>query len=223
MKPFNPPFYSGETAIGKVVSLGPRFATLEVRRWIVPIEASFLDWNATRAPEELLSIGDRLEVVVYFDDKLDLLHHRHWMFPKQVWNGVWASRLPLLNDPWPALIDKYPEGSVVEVEMIDYVNWYIARARMPDGLVVELRTNDIHLRTSKTSTYARRLHPGERFKVVFRRLYRPGGWVERFMGGSMDDCLSESGYMTPRQGARRVTELEKAFIRRRNSRYSDCS
>jgi hypothetical protein len=126
--------------------------------------------------------------------------------------------VPLLENPWPVLRAKYPEGSVVEVEMVDYVNWYIARVKMPEGLLVELRTNDIHLRTRKSNAHLRPLNQGERFKVVFRRLYRPGGWVERFVGGSVEDAFTEAGYLSPTQAIKKLTDVEMAFIERRAHR-----
>ncbi|MFZ4534955.1 hypothetical protein [Propionivibrio sp.] len=215
MKSIDPPFYPGETVVGRVVSLGPRFATIDIGGWQVPLETAFIDWNAYRTPGEVLSLGDRLNAVIHDDGRLDSLYRRHGLRPKQIWDGFWLSRLPLLEDPWPALALKYPDGSVVEVEMIDYVNWYIARVRMPEGLVIELRTGDIHLKTKRSSNFLRKLHQGERFKVVFRRLYRPGGWVQRFVGGSTADCLSESGFVTPLLAAQSLTRVEQAFMRHR--------
>ncbi|MDR3298733.1 MAG: hypothetical protein LBU43_01710 [Candidatus Accumulibacter sp.] len=210
------PFYSGETVTGQVVALGRRCASLNIRRWIVQIDKEFIDWNALRSPSELLSIGDRLQVVVHLHDASNPIHRKYRLTPRHTFHGAWASRLPLLDDPWPELQARYPEGTVVEVEMIDYVNWYIARVRMPEGLVVELRINDIHIRSSRTTNYQRPLCPGERFKVVFRKAYRPGGWVERHFGGSMDDCLAESGYITQGQAAIRLTLREQAFLKVRN-------
>ncbi len=135
MKSDIPPFYSGETVVGRVVGLAPRFATIKVCGRIVPLEVAFMDWNALRTADEALSIGDRVEAVVYTGNRLDEFHQRRWMWPKQVWNGAWLNRLPLLDDPWPRLMEKYSDGSVVEVEMVDYVNWYIARARLPSNTV----------------------------------------------------------------------------------------
>lgn len=150
-----------------------------------------------------------------FRDNKGSLTHKG-LGPNLTFDSVWASRLPLLENPWPNLTAKYKDGDVVEVELIDYLNWYIARVRLPEGLVVELRTNDIHPRSQKTEYLGRKLNAGERFKVVFRQFYSPGGWVERYFGGSTTDCLAaEAGYVTPRQAQRKLDEAEKAFLRRR--------
>jgi hypothetical protein len=212
----SPPFYAGETVVGRVVSLGPKFANIDVRGWRLPLETMFLDWNAIRSPDEILSPGDRISAVVHADGQLESRYQRYGLMPKQVWNGFWLSRLSLMDDPWPELMLKYSDGTVVEVEMIDYVNWYIARVRMPEGLVIELRTGDIHLRSKRFTDCQRKLQPGERFKVVFRHLYRPGGWVQRFVGSSTANDFSESGYVTQTVAAQALTWVEQAFIRQRD-------
>jgi hypothetical protein len=212
----NPPFYPGEIVVGEVVSLGPKFANIDVRGRRVPLETMFLDWNAIRSPDEILSPGDRISAVIQADGRLESRYRRYGLVPRLIWNGFWLSRLPLLDDPWPELMRKYSDGTVVEVEMIDYVNWYVARVRMPEGLVIELRTGDIHLMSKRFSSFQRTMQPGERFKVVFRRLYRPGGWVQRFIGGSSADGFSESGYATPLVAAQALTRVEQAFIRHRD-------
>jgi|GEM_PF-2973138 len=207
------PFYSGELVVAKVAELRPRFAILSIRRVMVPINLRHIDWNSLRSPEEKLSVGNRVDVAVYVDEMTDLTHKG--LGPDVTFDGVWASRLPLLENPWPNLTAKYKDGDVVEVEMIDYLNWYIARVRLPEGLIVELRTNDIHPRSQRPQYLGRKLNAGERFKVVFRKVYSPGGWVERYFGGSTADCLTEAGYLTPRQAQQKLDDLEKAFLKQR--------
>ena len=211
-------FSPGEIVSGRVISIDPRFATLDIRCALIPLGKECLTWSALKSVGEELSLGDRVEVMVFEGDFDHPVHRRYRLWPKQVWDGRWASRLPLLDDPWPSLEDRYEEGSVLEVEMVDYVNWYIARVRLSDGLMVELRTNDIHLRTRKTNEYVRPLCPGERFKVVFRRLYRPGGWVERHIE-SPDHGLLESGFVGQRMAAEKLTLAEQEFLALRECRH----
>lgn len=214
----NPLFSPAEIVSGRVIAMAPRFATLEIRREKIPLDRDSIGWSALKSVEEALSLGDRVEVMVFEGNHNYPFHRRYYAWPRQVCNGRWASRLPLLDDPWPLLEDQYPEGSVVEVEMVDYVNWYIARVRLPDGLLVELRTNDIHLRTRKTDEYVRPLRQGERFKVAFRRLYRPGGWVERHLERP-EHGLLESGFVGQRMAAEKLTLAEQEFLAARDRRY----
>ena len=209
------PFYSGEIVSAKVVELRRAAAILSIRGQFVTMDVAEMDWNALRSPDELLSIGDRLEVVVHVPNSDDLAMWGLDARATDTLAGVWASRLPLLEDPWPGLRKKYPDGAVVEVEMVDYLNWYMARVRMPEGLVVKLRTRDFHPRMAKTTRFERTLRPGERFQVVFRKIDPPGGWVERFIGGSVVECLAEAGYLSSQRAALKLTELEQDFIRHR--------
>lgn len=211
-------FGTGEIVSGRVVALAPRFAALEIRQVLVPLGKEHMSWSALKSAEEAIGIGDRVEVMVFEGKDDHPSHRRYRIWPRQIWDGRWASRLPLLDDPWPGLEEQYPEGSVVEVEMVDYVNWYIARVRLPDGLLVELRTNDIHLHTASNDQYARTLRPGERFRIVFRRLYRPGGWVERHLD-SPDHGLLDSGFVGQNLAAEKLTLAEQEFLIRRDQRY----
>ena len=182
------PFYSGEIVAGKVCKMTNRYAVLTIRGWELPLETGFITWDALTKPAEKLSLGDRLEVMMQSGISYNTLRKLGYPSPKYDKNGFWLNRLPLLENPWPILCERYQEGSVVEVEMINYVNWYIARVRMPEGLIVELRTNDIHPRPLRSNEYGRKLYPGERIRIVFRQIYKSGGcWVERFMGGRSKD------------------------------------
>lgn len=210
-------FSPGEIVSGRVIAIAPRFATLEIRCALIPLGKESITWSALKSAEEALSLGDRVEVMVFEGNSDHPVHRRYHMYPRQVWDGRWASRLPLLDDPWPSLKNQYPEGSVVEVEMVDYVNWYIARVRLPDGLMVELRTNDIHLRTRKTDQYVRPLRPGERFRIVFRRLYRPGGWVERHLERP-EHGLLDAGFVGQRIADEKLTLAEQDFLAMRERR-----
>ena len=211
-------FSPGEIVAGRVVEITLRFAVLEIRNVQVPLGKNFISWSVLKSTSEELSLGDRIEVMVFEGNDDHPCHRRYRMSPPQVWDGRWASRLPLIDDPWPARKEQYPEGSVVEVEMVDRVNWYIVRVRMPDGLMVELRTGDIYIHTRPSGEYFRTLQPGERFRVVFRNLYRPGGWVERHFE-RLENGLIESGFVGQRMAAEKLTLAEQEFLALRERRY----
>lgn len=205
------PFRSGEIVAGSVVDLRPNFAVIRVCGQLLPIATRDLEWNVILQAAEMLSIGDRLKAVVYFAG--DNEHGNNQRTPPAcAWNGMWLTRLPLLENPWRVLKEKYSEGSVVEVEMIDYVNWYVARVRFPEGFVVEMKTNEIHPASARHTGLGRPLRPGERFQVVFRQ---DCNWVVRFRGGSNEDYLAEAGYLSPGIAAKRLAEVERRFIERR--------
>jgi hypothetical protein len=210
------PFYSGEIIAGRVTRLTDRCAIIDIRGWELPLETKFITWDAMTNPAEYLSLGERLEVMVQYDFSSHTLRKQGYPSPSFEKDGFWLNRLPLLDNPCPRLCERYQDGAVVEVEMIDYVNWYIARVRMPEGLIVELRTNDIHLRASNHSReYGRKLYQGERIRVVFRKISRPGSWVERFVGGSIAHDMTEAGFVTPGIASKKLNQHERTFIANR--------
>lgn len=213
------PFNSGDVVAGKVVGITDRFALINALGWELPLDTRHITWDVLRNPAERLSLGNRLELVV--QTGMTARERRQLDYPcSDAHYGFWLSRLPLLENPWPALRERYQDGSVVEVEFIDYLNWYIGRVRMPEGLIIELRTNDIHPSSKRSNEYARKLQPGERFRVVFRRIYPSGGWVERFMGCSKSHHLAESGFVTPRVASKMLDAHERSFLADRERRYS---
>jgi hypothetical protein len=209
MKPVIHPFCSGETVAGRVVGLYRRYAAVHVWGLELPLEVAFIDWNRLRTADEALSLGDRVEAVVYLEPVPNAFHRSHRLWPRQVWHGAWLSRLPLLANPWPALQARYVDGSVVEVEMVDYIDRKTARVRIPGGLVIGLSTRDIHRDNGRAGGCMRSMRPGERFKVVIRRTCGPGGWVQRFSGAT-PDCLAEAGYRAGPVAERRVAGIKTA-------------
>lgn len=213
MKFQTPPFFPEETVSGRVVSLSDRFAVVNVRGWLLPLETRFTDWNYLKRPSDLLSTGDRLDVVVHDEKVTPLIYRRQLMSAKFAWHGYWLDRLPLLHNFWPELEARYTEGSVVEVEFIDYTNWYIARVRMPEGYIVEMRTNDIHPRM-KSQRFSFKFQPGESFRVVIRTLSRRSMWVQRFIGSTTEFHIAESGYVTPQIAEKKLTSYEQNWLAR---------
>ncbi len=211
MKFQTPPFFPEETIAGRVVSLSDRFAVLDIRGWHLPLETRFIDWNYLKNPSEILSIGCLLDVVVHDGKMIPAIYRRQFMSPKFVWHGYWLDRLPLLENFWPELEERYTEGSVVEVEFIDYTNWYIGRVRMPGGYIVEMRTNDIHPRM-KSQRLSFKFQPGESFKVIIRQLSRRSMWVQRFVGSTTAFHFAEAGYVTPKIAEKKLTTYEQEWL-----------
>jgi len=142
-KLIDPPFYAGEVVKARVLSVLRFYAVVEVRRWQMRLDKELLSWEALRYTSEVLSVGDHIDVLIQSTEHFDPLGESRCYRSDHITFGFWLTRLPLLKNPWPDIEAKYSTGSVVEVEFIDYVNWYIARVRLPEGVVVEVRTNDI--------------------------------------------------------------------------------
>lgn len=212
------PLYPGEILSGRVAAIQRNNIMLAVAGKRLPVETKLLTWDAIRSAAEILSLGERITVIATGGQAEKSGRFGTFMTPsrRQCFVGnLWLSRLPLLPNPWPTLEEKYVEGSVVEVEFVDYVNWYILRAKMPEGFMFELRTNDVHPRSGRNTGLGRRFLPGERIEIVFRSLYLPGGWVERYRNRSLEDACTASGYVTSLIGAERKTAAEQKYLRKR--------
>lgn len=209
---------SGDVVSGRVVEMKPLYATMSVMGQCMPLTTSHICWDVLRNPNERLSLGDRLEMAVC--PAMTFRDMRKMDYPTPIVSngGIWLSRLPLIENPWPKLQQRYQDGAVVEVECIDYLNWYVARVRLPEGLIIELRTNDIHPRSRRSVEYGRKFQPGERFLIVFRKISSTRVWVERFFGGSKSHDLAESGFLTPERGSWLMDAHERAFLSARANR-----
>ena len=192
-----PDFYPNEIVVGKVVAMKARYAVLNVCGWQLPLETRFIAWDALRHPTEHLSMGDRLEVVVNDQRIGEIAYRLGFLDPIIRWHGYWLSRLPLLEDFWPQLHAKYPEGSVIEVEFLGYSNPYVARAKTPEGFIIELLINDLHPRKGNLG-FNKKLKSGERIELIIRKFRRRSIWVQRYTATSTAQHLVESGYNTPR-------------------------
>jgi ribosomal protein S1 len=192
-----PDFYPNEIVVGNVIAMKARFAVLNVCGWQLPLETRFIAWDALRHPNERLAIGQRLEVVVN-DQRIGEIAYRLGILDPVIrWQGYWLSRLPLLDDFWPQLHAKYPVGSVIEVEFIGYSNPYVARAKTPEGFIIELLNNDLHPRRGNVK-FNENFEPGQRIELVVRELRRRSFWLQRYTAKSTAQFLVESGYSSPR-------------------------
>lgn len=209
-------FCDGEVHVGKVIYITDRYAILDVCGCNLPLETCFISWSVLLNPVEILSLGDKMEVVVQCGTNGRLLRQNKYPTPKVLFKGCWLNRLPLIANPWPAIRERYQDGSVVEVEIVDQINCYIARARMPEGVVIQLSSNEIYSRTRRGYENIRKLQSGERIKIVIRSLYCRSGWIERFMGNSTGWYLADAGYVTPAVARNKLDSYERSFIEKRN-------
>jgi hypothetical protein len=140
----DPPFYPNEAVTGHVVELNGWFAVVKVRGWELPLEKRFISWDVLKTASDALSISERIQVVVHAESAGKQDYQRRHLYPTLFWHGFWLSRLPLLETPRQKYQSRYEEGSIIEVEFMDYINYYTARAKMPDGSIIELLQRDLH-------------------------------------------------------------------------------
>jgi hypothetical protein len=214
---FEVAIYPGEMLTGQVLALNLRVVWIRSCGHRLPLDVAQLTWQAIRHPAEVVSCGDRISVIVETNSSHDARSKTRRVASKWMIGDMWLSCLPLIENPWPTLEARYPEGAVVECEMIDYVNWYIARVRMPGGEMIELRTNDIHPLSVRSNQWGRRLFPGERIQVVFRSAGWYGSWVERYFERSDEHACEASGYRVASVAARRKNAEQEAFIESREA------
>ena len=122
-----------------------------------------------------------------------------------------------LPNPRDSFELRHREGDVVEVELVDYVNWYIARVLMPDGELVEMRTNDIHAGPRRAGESSRPLRSGERIHVVFRCAHLNRLWMDRYPERDQEYACDAAGYRNARVAGERTSAAQRRFIARRNT------
>lgn len=163
------PFYPNETVVGHVVALNDGLAVVKVRGWQLPLQKQFITWDVIKTAKDVLSIGERIQVVVQTENLgQQVFQRRAYFFPTIFWHGFWLNRLPLLTPPEEKFKHKYPEGSLLEVEFMEYINFYTARAKMPDGSIVELLLRDIHPKKNN-SNYQSSIDAGQYITLRVKR------------------------------------------------------
>ena len=185
----DPPFYPGEIVTGRVLKLLRNRAILDVRGWTMPLDKRLICWDALRCPSEVLSTGEKIEVMIQTYNHFDPIHKKAWAQISSKFEGFWLTRLPLLENPWPRLIAKYPEGSIVEIEIVDYTALHTARARFPKGLLVEVPTLGMIRYAQQKNRPVRSFHPKERFNVVVRGTMPFHYWLQPYFGKADWDGL----------------------------------
>lgn len=146
----HPPFYPNEIITGHVIELRYWYAIIKLWDWKLPIEKAFITWDLIDNVHEALHVGQRIQAVVQPESIGISQYQRSYQFPKLFWHGYWLNRLPLLESPEDKYKNHYPNGSIIEVEFLEYVNFYTAKARLPDGTLIELLQRDLHPKNSST-------------------------------------------------------------------------
>ncbi len=164
----DPPFYPNETLIGHVVELKDWFAVVKIRGWQLPLEKRFISWDVIKTASDILSIGERVQVVVHAEGYGKKAYQNRHLYPTLFWHGFWLSCLPLFEVPGQKFQTKYPEGSIIDVEFIEYVNYYTARAKTPDGSIIELLLRDAHPKNDNLA-FERSLYAKQCISIKVRR------------------------------------------------------
>lgn len=211
MESLDPPFYADETVRAQVVQITRYFALLNVRGWMMPLERRWMSRNIITHPSELFSIDDRIDVVVHHTNKPHPCYGRHQYYGKTI-HGYWISLWPLQPEPKAELWRRYPEGAVVEVEMVGYIYNRNVRVKLPDGIEVDLMRGDIFPRHLKEHQRFRNYQIGERFSLVVRN----SRWVQPYRGKGVVNDLAEAGFITPNIAAEKRRAWELVRIRREN-------
>lgn len=210
MKSFDPPFYADETVRAQVVQITRYFALLNVRGWMMPLHRRWMSRNIITHPSELFSIGDRIDVVVHHINKPHPCFVRNRYYGATM-HGYWVSLWPLQPDPKAELWGRYPEGSVVEVEIVGYIYNRNVRVKFPDGLEVDLKRGDIFPRHLNEPQRSGNYQVGERFKLVMRN-----HWVQPYRSKGRVNDLAEAGFITPKIANEKRNNAE---IKRIQSQY----
>lgn len=165
----DPPFYPGEVVSGTVVRLYQHFALLNVRGHKMALETQLMSWSVCRDASSVLGIGARIEAMALTRDyparrkEWSLSNYRGMMS-----GGFWLSRLPLLENPWPTLADLYPDGSMVDVELVDFDRKNDAIVRFPGGARALAAMSGFYRHARNNSRLAIKPIIGEQLKVTVR-------------------------------------------------------
>jgi len=147
------PFYPGEIVTGQVEALHNLFATVKLAGgYLLPLERRFIDWQPVYKTSDVLSLGDRIQAVVWPKSAMKSTYRCRTLEATIQWKGFWLDCLPLIEDPLVDFQARYPVGSQLEVQFVRYVNHYIAHARTADGLIIELMNRDLHPEKRRKST-----------------------------------------------------------------------
>lgn len=175
----DPPFYPGEVVSGTVVRLYQHFALLNVRGCKMPLETPLMSWNEHRDASSVLEIGQRIEVMALTSDYHTRQKGRSRSnYQGMMSGGYWLSRLPLLENPWPALAERYPDGSIVEVELVDFDRKNDTIVRFPGGARALAAMCGFYRHARNMKRLAIKPVIGERLKVIVRGKLDGEYWLQ---------------------------------------------
>lgn len=180
MKSFaDPPFYPGELVFGTVVRLYQHFALLNVRGYKMPLETPLMSWNELRDASSILEIGQRIEVMA-----LPRNYHARQKgrsrsnYQGMMSGGYWLSCLPLLENPWPTLAERYPDGSMVEVELVDFDWKNDSIVQFPEGARTRVPMIGLDRIARRNNRLAIRPIVGEKLRVIVRGDLNGRYWLQ---------------------------------------------
>lgn len=179
----DPPFYPGEVVFGTVVRLCRHFAELNVRGYKIPLDTRLISWDEISSASSILEIGQRIEVMALTrnhhirQSRQDKSDHRGTMS-----DGYWLTRLPLLENPWPVLAERYPDGSVVEVELIEFGLKNDAIVQFPEGARTRVPMIGLDRYAKRHNRLAMRPLLGESFRVTVRGTLNGKYWLQPYFG-----------------------------------------
>jgi hypothetical protein len=202
----------GEVMAGRIVRIGEKSAGVLVRGREWPLCLTQTSWDAPGHCRESLALNDRVELMLVNREICERAGYRIHYGRQEPGQEHWLSRLPLLPNPDRDFGSGLQEGDVVEVEALDYVNWYILRVRLPDRRIIEVRTNDVHPCSANSTRWTRKLQPGERFEIIVRKA--DGSWVQRYFEIHPEHACHVSGYRTERVGRERKSAARLSCLKR---------
>jgi len=179
-----PPFFAGELVVGTVRKLYRCMAELDVRGWQMPLNTGLMSWGELKHSASMLEIGQRLEVMVL--SRNSIVSPDEWKRSRysgsQV-EGYWISRLPLLKNPWPELAKIYPDGSVIEVEFVEYdFNGSQAFVKLSEEILGKVSMIQVLHRSRFDSSFPIQLLPGETIRVMVHGKFDFGYWLRPLQG-----------------------------------------
>lgn len=175
----DPPFYPGEVVFGTVVRLYQHFALLNVRGYKMALEIPLMSWSEHRGASSILEIGQRIDAMALTRDYHTRQRGRSRSnYQGMMSGGYWLSRLPLLENPWPALAERYPDGSTVDVELVDFDRKNDAIIQFPEGARARVPMIGLDRYARRYNRIAIKPVIGEKLKVIVRGKLDGEYWLQ---------------------------------------------
>lgn len=168
MRAFDSLFYPEQRVTGYVTAMNDLFATINIQGQVLPLENRFISWQSIDKPADHLRLGERIQAVVHSQHCKDSLYRCRTLVPSVFWQGFWLDCLPFLDDFWPHFKEQYPVGSILELEFLEYVNFYVSHASTESGQVIELMNNDLHP-SGKLSLFSETLQRHQFIQIAIRQ------------------------------------------------------
>ena len=194
-------FFSGEVVTGTVIKLHHRFALIEMRGYKLPLESHLMSWESVIEPSSVFEAGERVKVMVMTQkSKMGLRRSERSILTNRN-SDYWLTRLPLLENPWPFLERQYPDGSVVEVELVGYDKSNDAFVKLPEGVMAKVPMISLqrYARLKKQTLQAPLV--GDSFRVIVHGKLNGNFWLQPHIGITVHDDLVLSGFRNTLKGS----------------------